>query len=109
MFHDLSLLHVRKVFLFLFLRFSNYISIQHCYLILQGLICAKHRIAMCNLASRSSDFVMVDSWEVSFSLSLYIYIVMLLIFLHNILSFRRYYHSVSYARSNYSDFYPGID
>lgn len=31
----------------------------------KGLISAKHRIAMCNLACRSSDFVMVDPWEAS--------------------------------------------
>lgn len=31
----------------------------------KGLIHAEHRIAMCNLACRSSDFVMVDSWEAS--------------------------------------------
>ncbi|KAI3458001.1 hypothetical protein Pfo_014664 [Paulownia fortunei] len=29
----------------------------------KGLIRADHRIAMCNLACRSSDFVMVDPWE----------------------------------------------
>lgn len=29
----------------------------------KGLICAEHRIAMCNLACKSSDFVMVDPWE----------------------------------------------
>ncbi|XP_042033854.1 nicotinamide/nicotinic acid mononucleotide adenylyltransferase [Salvia splendens] len=31
----------------------------------KGLIRAEHRIAMCNLACRSSDFVMVDPWEAS--------------------------------------------
>ncbi|XP_057785759.1 nicotinamide/nicotinic acid mononucleotide adenylyltransferase isoform X2 [Salvia miltiorrhiza] len=31
----------------------------------KGLIHAKHRIAMCNLACTSSDFVMVDPWEAS--------------------------------------------
>ncbi|PKI33566.1 hypothetical protein CRG98_046022 [Punica granatum] len=31
----------------------------------RGLIPAEHRIQLCQLASRSSDFVMVDSWEAS--------------------------------------------
>ncbi|KAI5660176.1 hypothetical protein M9H77_28969 [Catharanthus roseus] len=31
----------------------------------KGLISAEHRVAMCNLACRSSEFVMVDSWEAS--------------------------------------------
>nr|GMC47389.1 nicotinamide/nicotinic acid mononucleotide adenylyltransferase isoform X2 [Ipomoea batatas] len=31
----------------------------------KGLISAKHRIAMCHLACKSSDFVMVDPWEAS--------------------------------------------
>nr|GMC53412.1 nicotinamide/nicotinic acid mononucleotide adenylyltransferase isoform X2 [Ipomoea batatas] len=31
----------------------------------KGLISAKHRIAMCLLACKSSDFVMVDPWEAS--------------------------------------------
>ncbi|KAL0304417.1 UNVERIFIED_CONTAM: Nicotinamide/nicotinic acid mononucleotide adenylyltransferase [Sesamum radiatum] len=31
----------------------------------KGLIHAEHRIAMCNLACQSSDFVMVDPWEAS--------------------------------------------
>ncbi|KAL0400592.1 UNVERIFIED_CONTAM: Structural maintenance of chromosomes flexible hinge domain-containing protein GMI1 [Sesamum latifolium] len=34
----------------------------------KGLIHAEHRIAMCNLACQSSDFVMVDPWEVKTSL-----------------------------------------
>ncbi|KAK9743072.1 hypothetical protein RND81_03G215100 [Saponaria officinalis] len=29
----------------------------------KGLICAEHRIQMCQLACESSDFVMVDPWE----------------------------------------------
>jgi nicotinamide mononucleotide adenylyltransferase len=29
----------------------------------RGLISAKHRIEMCNLACRSSEFIMVDPWE----------------------------------------------
>ncbi|KAL9234509.1 hypothetical protein vseg_009375 [Gypsophila vaccaria] len=29
----------------------------------KGLICAEHRIQMCQLACKSSDFVMVDPWE----------------------------------------------
>ncbi|CAH9104782.1 unnamed protein product [Cuscuta epithymum] len=29
----------------------------------KGLISAKHRIAMCHLACKSSEFVMVDQWE----------------------------------------------
>ncbi|XP_051148505.1 nicotinamide/nicotinic acid mononucleotide adenylyltransferase isoform X2 [Andrographis paniculata] len=31
----------------------------------KGLVEAKHRIAMCKLACKSSDFIMVDSWEAS--------------------------------------------
>ncbi|CAH9139872.1 unnamed protein product [Cuscuta epithymum] len=31
----------------------------------KGLISAKHRIAMCHLACKSSEFVMVDQWEAS--------------------------------------------
>lgn len=31
----------------------------------KGLISAKHRIAMCHLACKSSDFIMVDQWEAS--------------------------------------------
>ncbi|VVB16148.1 unnamed protein product [Arabis nemorensis] len=31
----------------------------------KGLISAEHRLEMCNLACRSSDFIMVDPWEAS--------------------------------------------
>lgn len=31
---------------------------------------AEHRVAMCQLACKSSEFVMTDPWEVSLSLSL---------------------------------------
>ncbi|KAA3471534.1 nicotinamide/nicotinic acid mononucleotide adenylyltransferase isoform X1 [Gossypium australe] len=33
------------------------------YLVMQGLIAADHRIELCNLACKSSDFIMVDPWE----------------------------------------------
>lgn len=33
---------------------------------MQGLIAADHRIELCNLACKSSDFIMVDPWEVLF-------------------------------------------
>lgn len=34
----------------------------------QGLISADHRLQMCNLACKSSDFIMVDPWEVLYYL-----------------------------------------
>ncbi|XP_022028352.1 nicotinamide/nicotinic acid mononucleotide adenylyltransferase isoform X1 [Helianthus annuus] len=36
----------------------------------KGLLPAEHRISMCQLACNTSEFVMVDTWEVSLSLSL---------------------------------------
>lgn len=31
---------------------------------MQGLLSAEHRINLCKLACKSSDFIMVDPWEV---------------------------------------------
>lgn len=41
-----------------------------CYMVicLQDLISAEHRIRMCDIACKSSEFVMVDPWEVFLSL-----------------------------------------
>nr|XP_043638359.1 nicotinamide/nicotinic acid mononucleotide adenylyltransferase-like [Erigeron canadensis] len=40
---------------------------------IKGLIPAEHRIAMCQLACKSSEFIMVDSWDShSHSLSLFL-------------------------------------
>ncbi|XP_050246446.1 nicotinamide/nicotinic acid mononucleotide adenylyltransferase-like isoform X12 [Quercus robur] len=35
----------------------------------RGLLSAEHRLQLCHLASKSSEFVMVDPWEVNYSLS----------------------------------------
>lgn len=55
----------------------------------KGLVSADHRIQMCQLACKSSDFIMVDTWEVTG-----------LLFLLVMVKYSTRHHSISHPPSN---------